>query len=518
MILQRCIRQPQFASALHSLPSRVRVDVSRSFCNATVTNPSTNKPKNDFVIVDSTNTNNASGGQEQDNNSREKTDQEFVEDLTPAETVAALDRFVIGQKEAKKAVAISLRNRWRRQKLTGALKKEVLPTNILMIGPTGTGKTEIARRLSALVKAPFVKVEATKYTEVGFHGTNTDECIKDLVNAAHKMEMKDRKKGMKLQARDAAENEILCAMNISRPNLSNIRAKLRAGELDEVMVTVQVPTAPQGTPIGTINLGGDSGQMAGVMGELKNMMGSISGQSNERKEKLRTTVKLALPKLQSAWEEKLVDKEELAKAAIKRAEQSGIVFVDEIDKLTSSSRSGGDSNFQAKGEGVQKELLALVEGCSVRTEYGHVNTDHILFIGSGAFHKSKPSDLLPELQGRMPIKVKLEPLTADDFERILTETDFNLIEQHEALLGTENVSLHFDQTGIKEIASLSAELNRSVEDIGARRLRAVISKVVEDISFDASSRSGHSEKINAQYVRDKLKNAMEKTDLSKYIW
>jgi len=418
----------------------------------------------------------------------------LVESLTPKAIVSHLDQFVVGQKEAKKAVAVALRNRWRRQKLADELKDEVTPSNILMIGPTGSGKTEISRRLAKLLDAPLVKVEATKYTEVGIVGATAEECIKDLVDHTVEMERQRIMTSLYEDIDASVEQILLSRIPGASTKRDEFQRKLRAGELENVTIEFVV-------------------RKAAVKKQTK---GAAGAKAPKDEKKLKGPVCEARELLRQSELERHLDDVDVSKKAVARAEQSGIVVIDEIDKLG----SGGGFNYDyksSKGEGVQKELLSLVEGCTVQTEHGPCKTDHILFIGSGSFHGCKPSDLLPELQGRLPIRVELSKLGRDDFVEILTKTKNNLVEQQVALFQTEGVEIEMDESAINEIAHLSEKMNSMVENIGARRLRAVVSKVVEELSFDAPDYAGTKVFIDGQFVNDRCKSIVQNVDLSRYV-
>ncbi len=432
--------------------------------------------------------------------------------FSPREIVSELDRYIIGQKEAKRAVAIALRNRWRRQQLDDEMKEEVLPKNILMIGPTGVGKTEISRRLAKLAHAPFVKVEATKFTEVGYVGRDVEQIVRDLVEVAIGIVRDKKRTQVTAKAELSAEERILDALvgeTASAETRQKFRKMLRDGQLDDKEIEVDVvESAASGMP--SFEIPGMPGASMGMI-NLNDIMGKALGPKTEKK---KMTVRDAGEILQSDERDKLVDEDSLIKEALQTVEESGIVFLDEIDKIAGrEGRSGGE----VSREGVQRDLLPLIEGCTVSTKYGPVKTDHILFIASGAFSLAKPSDLLPELQGRLPIRVELRALTEDDFKHILTEPDYSLIKQYVALLATEEVKLTFTEDGIGAIAKLSAEINRSVENIGARRLHTVLERVLDSISFDATDSAGAEIRIDEAYVTEHIGDLADTSDLTKFI-
>ncbi|MFO1014702.1 MAG: ATP-dependent protease ATPase subunit HslU [Caulobacteraceae bacterium] len=432
-------------------------------------------------------------------------------EFSPREIVSELDRFVVGHNEAKRAVAVALRNRWRRRRTPEGLQDEITPKNILMIGPTGVGKTEIARRLARLAQAPFLKVEATKFTEVGYVGRDVDQIMRDLVEAALVM-VREKKRGqVRAKAESAAEDRVLAALvgeNAGEATRESFRKKLRAGELDDK--EIELTLADQTSPFQGIDI---PGQPAGSVGMLN--LGDMFGKAfGGRTKTHKTTVAAAHGPLIAEESDKLIDQESLTQEAINLAENAGIVFLDEIDKVASrQDRAGAD----VSREGVQRDLLPLIEGTTVTTKHGPVKTDHVLFIASGAFHVAKPSDLLPELQGRLPIRVELKALTRDDLRRILTEPEANLIRQHQALMETEGVKLVFTEDAIDALADAAVAVNGSVENIGARRLQTVLEKVVEEISFTAADRSGETITIDAAYVNGRVGALAQNADLSKFI-
>jgi ATP-dependent HslUV protease ATP-binding subunit HslU len=432
-------------------------------------------------------------------------------EFSPREIVSELDRFVVGHAEAKRAVAVALRNRWRRRRVDGDLIDEITPKNILMIGPTGVGKTEIARRLARLAQAPFLKVEATKFTEVGYVGRDVDQIVRDLVESAMTMVRDKRRAGIRARAESAAEERLLDSLvgpGAGPTTRESFRKKLRAGELDDKEVELTV--ADTSSPFQGIDIPGQPGASMGVL-NLGDIMGKAFG---GRTKTHKTTVSGAWAPLIAEEGDKLLDQEALTQEALELAENAGIVFLDEIDKVAGSrERVGAD----VSREGVQRDLLPLIEGTTVSTKYGPVKTDHILFIASGAFHVAKPSDLLPELQGRLPIRVELKALTRDDMRRILTEPEANLIRQHQALLATEGVTLVFTPEAIDALADAAVAVNGAVENIGARRLQTVLEKVVEEISFTAGDRAGETLTIDAEYVRTRVGDLANNADLSRFI-
>jgi ATP-dependent HslUV protease ATP-binding subunit HslU len=433
--------------------------------------------------------------------------------FSPREIVSELDRFIVGQHEAKRAVAIALRNRWRRQQLDEALREEVLPKNILMIGPTGVGKTEIARRLAKLADAPFLKVEATKFTEVGYVGRDVDSILRDLIEVSIGMTKERLRKNVRARAEAAAEDRVLDALvgKDARPDTRDaFRRKLRNNELNAKEVEVEL-TDSGGGMLPTFEIPGMPGASMGMI-NLNDMLGKAFGQRTKRR---RMTVGESYDLLVAEESDKLLDQEQVTGDAIKNAEQNGIVFIDEIDKIAGRSERVGGADVSR--EGVQRDLLPLIEGTTVATKHGPVKSDHILFIASGAFHFSKPSDLLPELQGRLPIRVELKALTRDDFARILREPENSLVKQYKALLATEQVTLDFAEDGIDAIADTAAEINQSVENIGARRLHTVMEKVLEEISFTATDKAGTSLTIDRGYVASKVGELAKNADLSRFI-
>ncbi len=432
-------------------------------------------------------------------------------DLTPREIVSELDRFIIGQSAAKRAVAVALRNRWRRQQLGDDLRDEVYPKNILMIGPTGVGKTEISRRLAKLARAPFIKIEATKFTEVGYVGRDVEQIVRDLVDAAIAMTRDHMREEVKANAHQAAEDRVIAAIageGAREQTLKMFRDKLKRGELDDTEIDLEL--TDNSNPMSMFEIPGQPGQMGGAM-NLGDMFGkAFQGRTTKRKLKVSESYDL----LVSEEADKLLDDETINKAAIDAVEQNGIVFLDEIDKVCARSDArGGD----VSREGVQRDLLPLIEGTTVSTKHGPVTTDHVLFIASGAFHTAKPSDLLPELQGRLPIRVELRALTEDDFVRILTETDNALTLQYTALMGTEDVTVKFEKAGIRALAHIAAEVNQSVENIGARRLYTVLERVFEELSFTAPDRAGDKVTVNAKFVQTHLGDIAKSADIGRYM-
>ncbi len=434
-----------------------------------------------------------------------------MSDFSPREIVSELDRYIVGQHKAKRAVAIALRNRWRRLRLEGTMREEVLPKNILMIGPTGCGKTEISRRLAKLANAPFLKVEATRFTEVGYVGRDVEQIIRDLVEVGIGLVKENKRKGLEAKAHLAAEERVLDALvgaSASPMTREAFRKKLRAGELDDKEIEIEVaqsaPNMPMfelpnmpGASIGAISIGDIFGKAMG-------------GRSKPR----RTTVKEAHEPLIAEESDKLLDQDQVVQEAIREVENNGIVFLDEIDKICAREHRGG---ADVSREGVQRDLLPLIEGTNVATKHGTVKTDHILFIASGAFHVAKPSDLLPELQGRLPIRVELKPLDEDDFRRILTETEASLLKQYTALLKTEGVDLSFTPDAVNALARIAVQVNSSVENIGARRLQTVMERVLDDISFTATDRGGETIALDADYVEKHVGDLAKNVDLSRFI-
>ncbi len=426
--------------------------------------------------------------------------------LTPKAIVAALDEHIIGQAEAKRAVAVALRNRWRRQQLSSELRDEVTPKNILMIGPTGCGKTEISRRLAKLADAPFVKVEATKFTEVGYVGRDVEQIARDLAEEAIRLEKDRRREAVRETASKAAMDRLLKALvgeNASEATRESFRQRIVENAMNEVEVEIEVEDHPQ-MPF---DIPGGGAQMI----NLSEMLGKAMGRQNLKRRKLK--VPDAWDKLVDEEAEKRMDQDDVARVALANAEANGIVFLDEIDKIAVSDVRGGS----VSREGVQRDLLPLIEGTTVATKYGPMKTDHVLFIGSGAFHLAKPSDMLPELQGRLPIRVELKALTEEDFVAILSDTRANLVEQYKALIGTEKVTLDITPEAVREIARIAAQVNESVENIGARRLQTVMEKLLEDLSFEAENRQGETVTIDAAYVRERLSDLAQDADLSKYV-
>ncbi len=430
--------------------------------------------------------------------------------LSPREIVSELDRFVVGQNKAKRAVAIALRNRWRRQALEDDMKDEVLPKNILMIGPTGVGKTEISRRLSKLAEAPFVKVEATRFTEVGYVGRDVEQIVRDLLEIAIAMEKVKKRKEVHAQAQKLAEERVLDALVGNKASVAtreSFRKRLRDGDLDDNEIEIAVSESNQ---MPSFEIPGMPGANVGMI-NISDMLGKSMGQKPKKK---KMTVKESYDILINEESDKLIEQDKIIKSAKDSTENNGIVFLDEIDKISArTDRVGGD----VSREGVQRDLLPLIEGTTVSTKYGPVKTDHILFIASGAFQLAKPSDLLPELQGRLPIRVELDALNSEDFIRILKEPDNSLIKQYKALLKTENVDLEFTEDGINTIAHIASEVNSSVENIGARRLHTIIERVLDEISFTATDRAGEKITVDGKYIKDNIGELVKDTDLSKFI-
>ena len=429
--------------------------------------------------------------------------------FSPREIVSELDRFIIGQDDAKKAVAIALRNRWRRQQLEGEIKEEILPKNILMVGPTGVGKTEISRRLSKLAQAPFIKVEATKFTEVGYVGRDVEQIVRDLIEIAITMVKQSKRKEVKAKAQLAAEERVLDCLvgpGAGSATRESFRKKLRNQEIDDKEIEIEI----QDTGSATIDLQSSGGAGVGMI-NLNDMLGKAMG-NKTRKKKVKVGDSYEI--LVNEESDKLIDHDQIVTEAKQSVEDNGIVFIDEIDKVCArSERLGGD----VSREGVQRDLLPLIEGTVVTTKHGTIKTDHILFIASGAFQLAKPSDLLPELQGRLPIRVALNALSQDDFKRILKEPKFSLIKQYEALMKTEDVEISFTEDGIDALATLAVDINTSIENIGARRLHTILERVLEEISFSASDRKGQAVKVDADYVKMNTSELSKDTDLSKFI-
>jgi ATP-dependent HslUV protease ATP-binding subunit HslU len=443
---------------------------------------------------------------------KDAVEQSKVSALSPREIVSELDRYVIGQTDAKKAVAVALRNRWRRQALSKEMKDEVLPKNILMIGPTGVGKTEISRRLSKLAEAPFIKVEATRFTEVGYVGRDVEQIVRDLVEIAIAMEREKKRKEVYAKAQLLAENKVLDALVGNKASVAtreSFRKRLRNGDLDDKQIEIEVLDNASSMP--SFEIPGMPGANVGMVN-----IGEILGKSmgNKKGKKKKMTVKESHEILVAQESDKMIEEDKIVQEAKKSTEDNGIVFLDEIDKVSArGDRVGGD----VSREGVQRDLLPLIEGTTVNTKHGPIKTDHILFIASGAFQLAKPSDLLPELQGRLPIRVELSALNEKDFIRILKEPDNSLIKQYKALLKTENVDLEFKDDGIEMLAKISTEVNSSIENIGARRLHTIIEKVLDDISFNATDRAGEKIVVDKEFVQKNLGNLVKDTDLSKFI-
>ena len=435
-----------------------------------------------------------------------------VSALSPREIVSELDRYVIGQKEAKKAVAVALRNRWRRQALSDEMRDEVLPKNILMVGPTGVGKTEISRRLSKLAQAPFIKVEATRFTEVGYVGRDVEQIIRDLIEIAIAMEREKRRKEVNAKAQLLAEEKVLDVLVGNKASVAtreSFKKRLRNGDLDNNEIEIEVHDNPSTTQ--SFEIPGMPGSNIGMV-NIGDIFGKSMGHKKGKKKKM--SVKESHDILVAQESDKMIEEDKIIKEAKKATEENGIVFLDEIDKVSArGDRVGGD----VSREGVQRDLLPLIEGTTVNTKHGTIKTDHILFIASGAFQLSKPSDLLPELQGRLPIRVELSALDENDFKRILKEPDNSLIKQYKALLKTEDVELEFTDEGIDMLAKISAEVNSSIENIGARRLHTIIEKVLDEVSFNASDKPGETIIVDEKFVQKNLGNLVKDTDLSKFI-
>ncbi|MDJ1407107.1 MAG: ATP-dependent protease ATPase subunit HslU [Candidatus Midichloria sp.] len=437
--------------------------------------------------------------------------------LTPKEIVKELDRFVVGQSEAKKSVAIALRNRWRRKQLDDKLKEEIMPHNILMVGPTGVGKTEIARRLAKLVNAPFIKIEATKFTEVGYVGRDVDSIIRDLLDVAVKLVKDAMRQEVALKAANATEAKIidsLVGVNVSEETRNKFHAKLKSGELDTVEIEVTVADNPQSSLNNVFDIPNMPGGQIGLF-NIGDMLNKAMG--GKKTKNIKVAVAEAYKILLREESEKLIDEEKAIAEAIRLTEEDGIVFLDEIDKIASRNNEGGGSRGEVSREGVQRDLLPLVEGTVVSTKYGVVKTNHILFIASGAFHLSKPSDLLAELQGRFPIRVQLSSLSEVDLVRILQETENSIAKQYQAMLNVEEVNINFTDDGIAKIAAIATEINNEIENIGARRLHTIMEKLLEEISFEAPDLKGDKIEVNKQFVEQQLNDLKKKQDLMKFL-
>ena len=435
-----------------------------------------------------------------------------MKSFSPREIVSELDRYIIGQNPAKRAVAIALRNRWRRQELSGEMREEVLPKNILMIGPTGVGKTEISRRLAKLANAPFVKVEATKFTEVGYVGRDVEQIVRDLMEISISLIRDKKRKSVVSKAELSSEERVLDALvgeQASADTRQKFRKMLREGDLDDKKIEVDVMES-QSSNMPSFDIPGMPGASMGML-NLGDLLGNQLGAKTEKK---KMTVKEALEALASDEAEKLLDEDGIIREAIENTEQTGIVFIDEIDKIAGR---GNQNSAEVSREGVQRDLLPLIEGCTVSTKHGNIKTDHILFIASGAFSVAKPSDLLPELQGRLPIRVELDALTEDDFKHILVEPDYSLIKQYVALMGTEEITLNFTDDGIAAIAKMSATINENVENIGARRLHTVLERILDEISFEATDMVATEVIVDADYITKHIGNLADTSDLSKFI-
>lgn len=431
-----------------------------------------------------------------------------MDNLTPKAIVAALDEHIVGQKDAKRAVAVALRNRWRRQRLPDELRDEVTPKNILMIGPTGCGKTEISRRLAKLAGAPFIKVEATKFTEVGYVGRDVEQIARDLVEEAIRLEKDRRREAVREVASEAAMERLLNALvgeNASEATRASFRQRVVQNAMNDTEVEIEVADAPA-MPMDIPGMGGGMGMI-----DLGDMMSKAFGKKQAKRRKLK--VPEAWDKLVDEEAERRMDQDDVARVALQNAEMNGIVFLDEVDKIAVSDVRGGS----VSREGVQRDLLPLIEGTTVATKHGPMKTDHVLFIASGAFHVAKPSDMLPELQGRLPIRVELRALTQEDFVRILAETRANLVSQYKALLGTEDLTVEMTQDAVQEVAKIAAQVNESVENIGARRLQTVMERLFEELSFEAEDRAGETVTIDAGYVRERLTEMAGNSDLSRYV-